>query len=655
MSFTELYMAKAYGVGTIRTWKGKKYIKGPDKKWRRYYDKKERGTGIAIAYIMKQINNLEDGDVEGLMRIIQANASRFRDQNGNMLPEVAEIHNLSQKKQGEWENKPAEQKEPETKEEEKEDPKPVEEEKEEPKQEEKQPEEPKEEDKAKDLKAEAESWKKEILFYRDDHEDGVGHWFSWASDPHQDVSSKAWGRAIGIKNLIKMRETLKEKYDIDTPSIPDEIMNKYNDYVSQVEKYPRYAIPGEVNKLLSGIKKDKLFEIYNSIEKPLRDKFNEISNQIPKKNEEGVTYKRGLSNKEQAELFTNGKDEDGNDVMLYDGKVFEKVNRYSHDLEEHKKMVEEVGVDPAKQVAYVRDFLENHPEEVASDWSIDYSYKRYGEKKLKEIVGQSITPDEEFYNNLQKKIEEKPRSYDKIRSAIREHLLQKRIIAYCQKRLDGMQKNSAQDNEPKIPISEAAMTEAKSIIGREVAILSAVAKAKKDGKPVPSYHSTNARQALADKIRRRARNEPEVCRAMFAYIREQDPDKKFIITSSNSLWDLETKLNDQVKEKQAAGEEETESGEKPLYSNDSGISIVENKDIGRYQIFFPGKPDYDTISKLKHSGWHWSPTNGAWQRQNTANGEYAMKRAAEMLGFEVKKSMFEKSVSEIVENIFKAM
>lgn len=114
-------------------------------------------------------------------------------------------------------------------------------------------------------------------------------------------------------------------------------------------------------------------------------------------------------------------------------------------------------------------------------------------------------------------------------------------------------------------------------------------------------------------------------------------------------------MNDQVKEKQAAGEEETESGEKPLYSNDSGISIVENKDIGRYQIFFPGKPDYDTISKLKHSGWHWSPTNGAWQRQNTANGEYAMKRAAEMLGFEVKKSMFEKSVSEIVENIFKAM
>lgn len=643
LSFTENYLEKAYGIGTIRTWKGKRYIKGPDKKWRRYYDKKERGTGIAIAHIMRQINSLEDGDVEGLMKIIQANASRFRDQNGNMLPEVAEIHNLSQKKQETWENKPAKtpEKEPETKREEP----PKEEEKP------KEPETPKEEDKTKDLKEEVEKWKKQIKYFREDHENGAAHWIVWGSDPHQSVSSKAWGRAKGIRNLIKMRDKLKEEFGLDTPSIPADIMDRFNDYMKEAEGKARYEISADVEKKLSGIKKDKLFDLYNAIEKPLRDKLKEANDAIPKKPEEEFSYKTGLSNKDQADLFTIGKNERGDEVLMYDGKQFDKRYVYHDTLENQKKMIEAVGTDPQKQVAYVRDFLENNPEKVASNWSIDSSYKRYGEKKLKEIVSQSVTPDEEFYNEVAKEVMKKPKSYDSIESLVREHLYKKRVIEYCENKLNGMQKNADQDKE-RIPVSEAALQQAKDVIGREVSTLLAVAKMKKEGKSVPSYHSTNARQTLADKIRRRARNEPEVCRAMFAYIREVDPEKKSVITSSNSLWDLEATLNDQAKEKKAAGEEETATGEKPLYSNDSGISIVENKDIGRYQIFFPGRPDYETISKLKHSGWHWSPTNGAWQRQNTSNGEYAMKQAAEMLGFEVKKSLFEKTVGKVIEDIF---
>lgn len=101
LEYCEEYMEKAYGIGTIRTWKGKKYIKGPDKKWRRYFDKHDRGANQAIKNIMREINSLENGDVEGLYAIIQKNAGRFRDENGNVLPEVQQIHDLVEKKQSE--------------------------------------------------------------------------------------------------------------------------------------------------------------------------------------------------------------------------------------------------------------------------------------------------------------------------------------------------------------------------------------------------------------------------------------------------------------------------------------------------------------------------------------------------------------------------
>ena len=99
LEYCEEYLEKAYGVGTIREWKGKKHIKGPDKKWRRYYEKHGRGANQAIKSIMRQINALEDGDVEGLYAIIQKNQGRFRDGNGNILPEVQQIHALVEKKQ----------------------------------------------------------------------------------------------------------------------------------------------------------------------------------------------------------------------------------------------------------------------------------------------------------------------------------------------------------------------------------------------------------------------------------------------------------------------------------------------------------------------------------------------------------------------------
>lgn len=61
------------------------------------------------------------------------------------------------------------------------------------------------------------------------------------------------------------------------------------------------------------------------------------------------------------------------------------------------------------------------------------------------------------------------------------------------------------------------------------------------------------------------------------------------------------------------------------------FSVVENTEIMRYQIFFPGKPEPEIRDLLKSHGFKWAPSQGAWQRQITANGKYALKEVVEKL------------------------
>lgn len=53
--------------------------------------------------------------------------------------------------------------------------------------------------------------------------------------------------------------------------------------------------------------------------------------------------------------------------------------------------------------------------------------------------------------------------------------------------------------------------------------------------------------------------------------------------------------------------------------------MVENTELMRLQLFFDGKPDEKTRDIVKKHGFRWSPKNGCWQRQLTANGKYALK------------------------------
>lgn len=63
----------------------------------------------------------------------------------------------------------------------------------------------------------------------------------------------------------------------------------------------------------------------------------------------------------------------------------------------------------------------------------------------------------------------------------------------------------------------------------------------------------------------------------------------------------------------------------------NGWTAETDLDDNRIRIYFEGKPDDETRSILKGHGFKWSPKAGAWQRQITASGIWAMNRIAERL------------------------
>lgn len=61
------------------------------------------------------------------------------------------------------------------------------------------------------------------------------------------------------------------------------------------------------------------------------------------------------------------------------------------------------------------------------------------------------------------------------------------------------------------------------------------------------------------------------------------------------------------------------------------FKAVENTEAMRYQIIFDGKPEPEVRDLLKSNGFKWAPSQGAWQRQITANGRYAFERVIKRL------------------------
>lgn len=60
-----------------------------------------------------------------------------------------------------------------------------------------------------------------------------------------------------------------------------------------------------------------------------------------------------------------------------------------------------------------------------------------------------------------------------------------------------------------------------------------------------------------------------------------------------------------------------------------GGAVKMDKEANRLQVFFDEKPDRETCSAMRHSGFKWAPSVGAWQRQLNDNAV----RAAKQLDF----------------------
>ena len=59
--------------------------------------------------------------------------------------------------------------------------------------------------------------------------------------------------------------------------------------------------------------------------------------------------------------------------------------------------------------------------------------------------------------------------------------------------------------------------------------------------------------------------------------------------------------------------------------------LEENVTDGRIRFRFDGKPRQEIIDIMKSRGFRWSPSNKAWQRQNTPNGVWSAKKVMEEL------------------------
>lgn len=115
------------------------------------------------------------------------------------------------------------------------------------------------------------------------------------------------------------------------------------------------------------------------------------------------------------------------------------------------------------------------------------------------------------------------------------------------------------------------------------------------------------------------RGDVSIVEKAVSYVRELNK-QSIIITERHKFFKL-VEMAKSVREAQ-----EVKANKEDVEIEFEGGKIVKNFSEDRLQIIFPGKPDSETISKLKSNGFRWSPRFTAWQRQLTSNSYYACAR-----------------------------
>ncbi len=80
--------------------------------------------------------------------------------------------------------------------------------------------------------------------------------------------------------------------------------------------------------------------------------------------------------------------------------------------------------------------------------------------------------------------------------------------------------------------------------------------------------------------------------------------------------------------KQRLGKLQTQQSAETTEKTINGIKIIDNVEENRLQMFFDGKPTEEIREKLKHSGFHWTPSSGCWQRFRSNGAMYQAEQIA---------------------------
>ena len=156
---------------------------------------------------------------------------------------------------------------------------------------------------------------------------------------------------------------------------------------------------------------------------------------------------------------------------------------------------------------------------------------------------------------------------------------------------------------------------------RDIEDIAATLKAIDTGENKYSYRPLFV-SSLYGKLERIANNgKADLILKATEYIKQLNETlPKPIFTARHKFWKLSEVVQASIKkESELRGKDDAEM------AFDGGM-VVKNYSEDRLQILFDEKPDHETISKLKHNGFRWSPRFKAWQRQLTSNSFYACAR-----------------------------
>ncbi len=162
-------------------------------------------------------------------------------------------------------------------------------------------------------------------------------------------------------------------------------------------------------------------------------------------------------------------------------------------------------------------------------------------------------------------------------------------------------------------------------VGKLEKKLQKLQKEQEERKALNAYYRKNKTLSGAPGVTEEAAKEWEKKKARGEHM-YQAPVPAFDLSNrSAEIRRLKARIESLNKEKADAGTGKHE------YPKKEGVQVVENAELMRVQLKFDDRPTKETIEKLKKSGFRWSPSQGAWQRNLNENGRYAVKKVLKEL------------------------